>query len=70
MAFEAEGDQDRSVVKSAPVDSSVAWLRWLLAATVVVPVALFTFASWMSYQEHFVTARAQLERMVRAYLGV
>ena len=39
-------------------------LKLLIAAAVVFPVAVFIFAAWISYNQHFVDARDRLQRTV------
>jgi two-component system NtrC family sensor kinase len=37
-------------------------LRWLVAASLVLPLAILIIAGWISYQQHFDDARDRLER--------
>src|ERR1700710_216511 len=39
-------------------------LRLLIAASLLLPIAIFIIASWLSYQQHFVDAEDRLQRTV------
>ena len=42
--------------------SAVRPVRLLLAASILVPIAIFAFASWISYQQHLSEARDRVQR--------
>ena len=37
-------------------------LRLLVAASILLPLAIFAFAAWISYQQHLTEARDRLRR--------
>jgi two-component system NtrC family sensor kinase len=37
-------------------------LRWLVAASIILPIAIFAFAAWLSYHQHLEEARDRVQR--------
>ena len=37
-------------------------LRLLVAASIIVPIAIFLFAAWISYDQHLAEARDRVQR--------
>jgi len=59
--------QSRQVVVPPPADGRAERpLRLLIAAALILPVAIFIIAGWISYNQHIYEARDRLERTVAA----
>ncbi len=48
--------------EAAPAGAAEWQLRLLVAASLILPLAIFTIASWISYREHFEQAEDRLQR--------
>lgn len=55
----------KKITPPAPAERRSEWpLRLLVAASLILPIAIFTVASWISYNQHIAEATDRLERTV------